>query len=261
MTVSLCALVTGATSGIGRATAEAVVDAGGAVALLARSEDDVRALADDLGAAAVPTPGDVTDEASVARAVAAAAAGLGGLDGVVCSAGAVRPGGILQTTPDDWRTTFEVNVLGVLHVVGAALPHLREAPLADVVNISSMSGRRRASVAMGIYSASKFAVHVLSDSLREELAPEGVRVTTVSPGYVRTPIFDEVADDELRAEYQRRLATVGRQCATCGAEMVHVADVVEEAVEAALGQSCRVEVCNGNADLDVLGRIGALLRY
>lgn len=214
-------LITGATSGIGRATAEAVVAAGGAVALLARSETEVGALADQLGEAAVAAPGDVTDDGSVAAAVDVAATGLGGLDGVVCSAGAVRPGGILQTTPDDWRATFEVNVLGVLHVVGAALPHLRAAPLADVVNISSMSGRRRASVAMGIYSASKFAVHVLSDSLREELAPEGVRVTTVSPGYVRTPIFDEVVDDELRGEYQRRLATVGLDPAAVASQVVH----------------------------------------
>lgn len=104
----------------------------------------------------------------------------------------MRPGGIQQTTPDDWRLTFEVNVLGVLHVVGAALLHLRVAELADVVNVSSMSGRRRASVAMGIYSASKSAVHVLSDSLREELAPEGVRVTIVSPGYVRPSIAGAV---------------------------------------------------------------------
>lgn len=214
-------LITGATSGIGRATAEAVVAAGGRVALLARSEDDVSALAGELAPASVAAPADVTDPDAVARAVASAVDGLGGLDGVVCSAGAVRPGGILQTTPDDWRATFEVNVLGVLHVVGAALPHLREADLADVVNVSSMSGRRRASVAMGIYSASKSAVHVLSDSLREELAPEGVRVTIVSPGYVRTPIFDGVADDELRAEYQRRLATVGLDPEAVAAQIVH----------------------------------------
>jgi clavulanate-9-aldehyde reductase len=214
-------LITGATSGIGRATADAVVAAGGRVALLARSEDAVQALAGMLGDVAVATPADVTDARAVSRAVEVAAGGLGGLDGVVSSAGAVRPGGILQTTPDDWRATFEVNVLGVLHVIGAALPHLRQAELADVVNVSSMSGRRRASVAMGIYSASKFAVHVLSDSLREELAPEGVRVTIVSPGYVRTPIFDGVADDEIRAEYQRRLATVGLDPEAVADQIVH----------------------------------------
>lgn len=214
-------LVTGATSGIGRATAAAVVAAGGRVALMARSPDDVHALADELGERATAAVGDVTDPDSVATAVSVAAGGMGGLDGLVCSAGAVRPGGILETTPDDWRTTLEVNVLGVLHTVGAALPHLQQADLADVVNISSMSGRRRASVAMGIYSASKFAVHVLSDSLREELAPLGVRVTIVSPGYVRTPIFDQVADEQLRTEYQRRLETVGLDPEAVAAQVVH----------------------------------------
>lgn len=214
-------LVTGATSGIGRATAQAVVAAGGQVALLARSTDQIEALAGELGGAATAAPGDVTAPTSTADAVAAAVDGMGGLDGVVCSAGAVRPGGILGTTPEDWRLTFDVNVLGVLHVVHAALPHLRDAPLADVINLSSMSGRRRASVAMGIYSASKFAVHVLSDSLREELAPEGVRVTIMSPGYVRTPIFDEVTDHELRAEYQQRLATKGLDPHAVADQIVH----------------------------------------
>lgn len=214
-------LVTGATSGIGRATAGAVVAAGGQVALVARSGDDVAALAAELGPGAHGAAGDVTDAGSVGTAVARAAAAMGGIDAVVCSAGTVRPGGILETGPEDWQATFDVNVLGVLHTVGAALGHLREAPLADVVNISSMSGRRRASVAMGIYSASKFAVHVLSDSLREELAPEGVRVTIVSPGYVRTAIFDEVVDEELRAEYQRRLASVGLDPVAVADQVVH----------------------------------------
>jgi len=214
-------LVTGATSGIGRATAEAAVAAGAQVALVARSADDVAALASELGPAAHAAPGDVTDPDRVGASVATAVEAMGGIDAVICSAGAVRPGGILDTGPEDWKATFDVNVLGVLHTVGAALPHLRASTTADVVAISSMSGRRRASVAMGIYSASKFAVHVLCDSLREELSPEGVRVTIVSPGYVRTAIFDGVADDELRSEYQRRLATVGLDPAAVADQVVH----------------------------------------
>jgi len=214
-------LVTGATSGIGEATAEAVVAAGGRVALLARSADRVAALAARLGDAATEAAGDVADADAVAGVVDAAAAAMGGLDAVVGSAGVVRPGGITETTPEDWRLTFDVNVLGLLNVVHAALPHLREHDLSDVINISSMSGRRRASVAMGVYSASKFAVHVLSDSLREELAPDGVRVTIVSPGYVRTPIFDEVPDDGLREQYQEALATKGLDPAAVAAQVVH----------------------------------------
>jgi NADP-dependent 3-hydroxy acid dehydrogenase YdfG len=215
-------LVTGATSGIGEATAAAVVAAGGRVALMARSPDRVAEVAGRLGSDAVGVPGDVTDPEVTARCVAAAVAALGGLDAVVCSAGVVKPGGITETGPGDWRAMFEVNVLGVLHTVGAALPHLRDAARADVVNLSSMSGRRRASVALGLYSASKFAVHALSDSLREELAPDGVRVSVVSPGFVRTSIFDDIADDEARAHYLTQLEAKGLDPSTVAAQIVHV---------------------------------------
>lgn len=214
-------LVTGATSGIGEATAHALVDAGASVALAARSRDSVLALADRLGDRGIGTPCDVTDPESVATAVAAAVDGLGGIDAVVCSAGVVRPGGIVATGPDDWRTMFEVNVLGVLHTVSAALDELRAADHSDVVVVSSMSGRRRPSVELGFYSASKFAVHVLSDSLREELSPLGVRVSIVSPSFVDTPIFDRVVDDELRTRYQTAAATRGLDPAVVAAQVIH----------------------------------------
>lgn len=214
-------LVTGASSGIGTATAEAVVAAGGSVALLARSERVLDELTEQLGERALALPADVTDPDAVTAAMARIDEAWGGLDAVVNSAGVVRPGSIAETDPADWKLTFDVNVLGVLHVVSAALPLLRRSELADIVNISSMSGRRRASVAMTVYSASKFAVHVLSDGLREELSPEGIRVTIVSPGYVQTPIFDEVADDDLRGRYQQALADSGLAPEAVAAQVVH----------------------------------------
>lgn len=229
-------LVTGASSGIGAASAEAIVAAGGRVGLLARSEDALARLADGLGEAAVAVPADVTDRDALGAAVGRAADALGGLDGLVNSAGVVRPGGIGETSPDDWRSTFEVNVLGLLHAVDATLPELRKAELADVVNISSMSGRRRASVAMTVYSASKHAVHVLSDGLREELVDDGVRVTMISPGYVRTPIFDDLPDGRLKAQYQQVLATQGLDPGAVAAQVVYVlsqpagVDILELAV-------------------------------
>ncbi len=214
-------LVTGASSGIGAAVAEAIVGAGGKVALLARSADTVGAQADRLGDAAIAAPADVTDADGLAAAIGDAAERLGGLDAVVCSAGIARPGGILDSSPTDWQTMFDVNVLGVLHTVHGALDQLRASDQADVVVISSMSGRRRSSVALGFYSASKFAVHVLSDSLREELGPEGVRVAVISPGYVDTPIFDEVDDDETRRQYQQAVTTQGLDPAAVAAQVVH----------------------------------------
>lgn len=214
-------LVTGASSGIGAAIAEAVVAAGARVALVARSADDLADRAQRLGDAAVAAPADVTDPAALATAIEQASAAMGGLDAVVCSAGVVRPGGILETSPDDWQLTFDVNVMGVLNTVHGALDRLRAAELADVVVLSSMSGRRRASVAMGFYSASKFAVHVLSDSLREELGPEGIRVTVMSPGYVNTPIFDGVTDDATRERYQETVATQGLDPGAVAANVVY----------------------------------------
>jgi NADP-dependent 3-hydroxy acid dehydrogenase YdfG len=214
-------LVTGATSGIGEATARALIDEGASVALAARSADDVAALASRLGERAQQAPCDVTDPQSVDRAVGAAVDSLGGLDAVICSAGVFRPGGITSSGPDDWRAMFEVNVLGVLNTVSAALDSLRAADHADVVILSSMSGRRRPSVELGFYSASKFAVHVLSDSLHEELAPLGVRVSIVSPGFVNTPIFDQLADEGQRAMYQAAAAAEGLDPGAVAAQILH----------------------------------------
>lgn len=214
-------LVTGASSGIGAAIAEAVVQAGGRVALTARSADLIEQQASRLGDAAIAAPCDVTDAEALAATIADAAERMGGLDAVVCSAGVVRPGGIAESTPADWQAMFDVNVLGVLHTVRGALEHLRAADLADVIVLSSMSGRRRSSVTLGFYSASKFAVHTLSDSLREELGPDGIRVTVISPGFVDTPIFDDVDDDETRQRFQEAVSTQGLAPADVAAQVVH----------------------------------------
>ena len=149
---------------------------------------------------------------------------FGGLDAVVNAAGVVRPGGITRTGPDDWKAMFDVNVLGLMNVTHAALPLLQRNDVSDVINISSMSGRRRASVAMTVYSASKFAVHVISDGLREELSGDGVRVTVISPGYVQTPIFDDVDDDELRSKYKDALAKSGLEPSAVAGQVVHALD-------------------------------------
>ncbi|MEX2626767.1 MAG: SDR family oxidoreductase [Ilumatobacteraceae bacterium] len=214
-------LVTGASSGIGRATAEAIVAEGGRVALLARTPEQLHDVAGPLGDAAVVQPADVTDPGAVAAAVGRVGELLGGLDAVVNAAGVVRLGGIDVSGPDDWKATFDVNVLGLLNVTQAALPLLRASTSADIVNISSMSGRRRLSIEMTVYSASKFAVHVISDGLREELAPDGIRVSIISPSFVRTPIFDDTPDDELRHKYQEALATKGLDPEAVAAQVVH----------------------------------------
>jgi clavulanate-9-aldehyde reducatase len=185
-------LVTGASSGIGEATARALVAEGARVGLLARRGEVLETLADELDGVAVAA--DVTDAETTRTAVDAAAERLGGLDGVVNAAGLVRPGRVATTDPADWATMLEVNVLGLLHVTQAAIGHLRAAGRGDVVNVSSMSGRRIQTPEMGVYAATKAAVHTLSEGLRRELAPDRIRVSVIAPGLVDTPIFEGLED-------------------------------------------------------------------
>lgn len=203
-------LVTGASSGIGRAVAVAAAEEGASVALLARSEGPLRDLAELLPGEHAVVPCDVTDGRATTVAVEHAAEELGGLDGVVNSAGVVRPENILDADPDDWRAMFDVNVLGLLAVTRAAVPHLRAQHPADVVLVSSMSGRRRGSSRMSVYAATKHAVHCIGDGLREECKPLGIRVLTLSPGFVATPIFshDEHATDAAD-DYDQTANAVG----------------------------------------------------
>jgi NADP-dependent 3-hydroxy acid dehydrogenase YdfG len=209
-------LVTGGSSGIGAATARAIAEAGGQVAVLARRTGPLRALADEFGAVAVPA--DVTDADAARAAVDEAADGLGGLDGVVNAAGLARPGTVVDGDPASWRTMFEVNVLGVLHVSRASVPHLRAAGRGDVVNLSSMSGRRVGSTEMAIYAASKSAVHTLSEGLRREVQPDRIRVAVVAPGLVDTPIFAGQDSDRARQ--------LGRAVTEKGLPVSTVADAI-----------------------------------
>lgn len=210
-------LVTGASSGIGTATARALVAAGHRVALLARSADRIAELAGELDAVAVPA--DVTDLDALTAAVDGASDALGGLDGLINSAGVAMTGGVQEGDPAHWRTMFDVNVLGLLYATRAALPHLRRADLADVVNISSMSGRRVASAELAIYAGSKHAVHAISQGMATELKETPVRVTVIASGYVDTPIFDAI--DET---YGERTSTLGLSPEDVADQVLHVVE-------------------------------------
>ena len=209
-------VVTGASSGIGAATARAVADAGGQVALVARRQDRLRELAAELDGVAVAA--DVTDLPALESAVAHAAAELGGLDGIVTAAGLSRPGPIATADPADWRAMVEVNVLGTLHAIRAATPYLVAADHADVVTVSSMTGRRLKSPELAVYAATKAGVHALTEGVRQELAGDGVRVTVVAPGLVDTELLD--GQDDATS---RRLATSAREVGLSAAD---VADAI-----------------------------------
>lgn len=225
-------VVTGASSGIGEAIVRAASVAGARLAVLARSEDKLRALAADIGGVAVPA--DVADAAVVRAAVDRAADELGGLDGLVNAAGVLRGGPLTETDPADWKLLFDVNVLGVLHTTQAAARYLVAADHADIVNVSSMSGRRLGSVEMAAYAASKAAVHMLTEGMRRELGPEGVRVCTLAPGFVRTNLFADGGPDAFREGMGERAEEVGLDPRDVAATVVHALAAPPEVVHVEL---------------------------
>ncbi|WP_251438549.1 SDR family NAD(P)-dependent oxidoreductase [Microbacterium sp. USTB-Y] len=182
------ALVTGAAGGIGRAVAQALTAEGVRVALLDRSAEGLAETA-ALCAGSVPVVADVTDELAVDAAVREAVAALGGLHTVVCCAGISGPvgSGIEATSLAEWQAVFAVNVTGAFLVLRSALPALRAAPAASVVLVASDSAFV-ASPGMAPYCASKAALVQFGRALSVDLADDDVRVTTVSPSIVDTPM-------------------------------------------------------------------------
>ena len=188
------AWVTGASGGIGRAITLRLSEAGYRVFASARRTDKLEELR---SAGVVPLPLDVTDPQAVAEAAGRIAETAGKLDVLVNSAGFGLYGTIEGASDDDVRRQFEVNVLGLGRVTRAALPMLRRGDLPTIVNISSVVGKLALPFA-GWYSASKHAVEAISDALRLEIAPLGIRVVVIEPGAVKTD-FDATALDLLDA--------------------------------------------------------------
>jgi short-subunit dehydrogenase len=182
-------LITGASSGIGAALAREFARQGAAVALLARRRDRLAALAgeiESLGRRALVLPADVTVDGDLERAIAATQAMLGRLDVVVANAGFGVVGPVGSLTLDDYRRQFETNVFGVLRTVKAALGPLAAAR-GRLAIVGSVSGHI-ATPGSSPYAMSKFAVRALAEALGHELAPSGVSVTLVSPGFVESEI-------------------------------------------------------------------------
>ena len=184
------AAVTGASSGIGEATALALAEAGAAVALGARRVDRLEALAERInstGGRAVAIECDVADEQSAHAFVNGAAEQLGRLDILVNNAGVMLLGPLEGADTAEWRQMVDVNLLGLLYCTQAAMPHLRDGGNGHVVNVSSVAGRT-ASAFVGVYNATKWAVTGFSEALRQEAAHSKIRVTCVEPGLVETEL-------------------------------------------------------------------------
>jgi len=215
--IGTVALVTGASSGIGAATARTLAEQGAAVALVARRKDRLEDLAAEIrqgNGRALVLETDVTDAAQASAAVEAAVRGYGRLDILVNNAGVMLLGPIEGAPMDEWERMVHLNVLGLLYTAHAALPHLlraaEDAPrrVADLINISSVAGRvaRRTS---GVYNLTKFGVGAFSESLRQEVTGRHVRVSLVEPGAVATELTDHLRP-EILEQTKQRFANVER---------------------------------------------------
>jgi NADP-dependent 3-hydroxy acid dehydrogenase YdfG len=184
------ALITGASSGIGAATATAIAREGGTVAIGARRKerlDDLVARIEAEGGVAHAIEADIADEQQAKALVAGAAERLGGLDCLVNNAGVMLLGPVEGADTAEWRRMIGVNLLGLLYCTHAALPLIREAGGGDVVNISSVAGRV-AAMGSAVYNMTKWGVVGFSEALRQEGSPNGIRVTCVEPGFVDTEL-------------------------------------------------------------------------
>ncbi|MEU5537735.1 SDR family NAD(P)-dependent oxidoreductase [Streptomyces sp. NPDC020362] len=190
------ALVTGASSGIGHATALELAREGASVALVGRREDRLTDLAADIanaGGKALVVPADITTAQAAAEAVERTVENLGRLDTLVNNAGLMLLGPAPSADLNDWRRMIDINLMGLMYTAHAAVPHLvkaaAEAPrqVADIVNIGSLAGRNAYAMS-AVYSATKFGVGAFSEALRQELARQHVRVSVVEPGSVDTEL-------------------------------------------------------------------------
>lgn len=202
-------LVTGASAGIGAAVARACADAGARVCGVARREAALKELASTTGV--LPIVADVTDEDAMRAGVQRAADRMGGIDCLVNSAGVMSLGGVTAGRTAEWKRMLDTNVYGMLVTSSLAIPWLTANDRSDLVTIGSMSGRRVRHWAWGVYSASKHAVHALSDGLHQELADRGVRVTLVAPGFVRTELGTDMEDPALRERFEDAMQEVGME--------------------------------------------------
>jgi len=187
------AVITGASSGIGEATARVLVSEGVRVVLVARRHERIAALVEDLGDAAVALTADVGDAAAVASVFAEVERRFGGLDLLFNNAGLGVNARFEASDPADWKRMIDVNLYGVLHCTQAAIPLMRGRAGAMISSVSSVGGRY-GTESWSVYSATKFAVVGFHDALRKELGGEGIRVSVIEPGAVWTEFGENVSE-------------------------------------------------------------------
>ena len=191
-------VITGASSGIGAATAQLLSAQGHPLLLLARRVERMQALElPNTLCRAV----DITDRAAVLQAVAEAEAQFGPVDGLVNNAGVMLLGKMVEQDPAEWERMLDVNVKGLLNGIHAVLTGMVARQCGTIINVSSVAGRKTFANHVA-YVGSKFAVHGISENLREEVAGHAVRVITIAPGAVETELLSHTSDEAIKRGYQ-----------------------------------------------------------
>jgi NADP-dependent 3-hydroxy acid dehydrogenase YdfG len=192
-------VITGASSGLGEATARYLAERGATVVLGARRAERLRALADEIagtGGKATALVTDVTDAAQVQALVDTAVAQYGRIDVILNNAGVMPHSPLERRKIDDWNRTIDINIKGVLYGIAAALPHMQRQKSGHIINVSSVAGHR---VGPGgaVYSATKTAVRVISEGLRQEVKPWNLRTTIISPGAIDTELPNSITEADV----------------------------------------------------------------
>lgn len=198
------AFVTGASSGIGEATARMLAAEGVHVAIVARREERLHKLAQGIeakGGRTLPLVADVADEAQVRQSVEQAHREFGRLDILVNNAGVMLLGSIAGADTEEWRRMVNLNVLGLMYCTHAALPMMQAQKSGHIVNISSVAGRT-AREGVGVYNATKWAVGAFSESLRQEVSRDKIRVSIIEPGVVETELQMHISDEKMKQQME-----------------------------------------------------------
>lgn len=195
------ALITGASSGIGKATAIKLSSEGLKLVLIARRSDKLEELAEqvqEMGGEALCISADVGIEAEARAAALSALDAFGVVDILINNAGILRPGAIEDQLPHEWRDTLDVNLLAPMYLTQALLPPMKKRGNGHIVNVSSTAAKVQLGPNLAAYSASKVGITAFSAALRKEVAPHGIRVTIVEPGTTDTDVAESIPDKDSR---------------------------------------------------------------
>jgi len=209
--VGRAALVTGASSGIGYATALALGAAGARVAVSGRRAERLNELVRKIeagGGKAIALPGDIAEESVAEAVVADALKHFGRLDILVNSAGVLQAGGVENADTAEWRRVININLLATLYTCKAAIGPMRAQGGGDIINVSSTAGRRAAGI-FGPYSTSKFGLTALTEGMRQEVGGYGIRVCIIEPGATTTEVAEGLANTNLREAMRKHVSKDG----------------------------------------------------